>query len=587
MRTPRYALPSILLACALGAPPATAQQPADIVEEEIFDESSPIAGTLADLESRAEQLFADDELEAALAIYRQLAEIQPTVGKRAEALVFVAWIEHLSERDDAAAAALTEALVVKPDLEFRSELFTEDFRVLFLEAQEEAVEKREVAAFEAVERGLERMRGRDYVAARQEFGQALEVRPGHPQALFNLALVALREGEEDEALAGFQRLVALAESRPDEFSPHMRGLALTNVGYLYNRRQLFGEAEMALEKAVALYPENASAWSNLGVSRRRLGKKVAAAEAFRRAHELSPDDAGVVNNLALAYIDNEDWVSAVALLKGATERFGDNSSLWLNFGLAQLGLGNADGGIRSFESAIRSDPENRQGWASAAAVHLAKHYLATGDHARTLSTAERILGWRGDSVDGWSYKGLAERELGRLEAARASLERARALDPTRAETHNNLGSVYFELGMPAEAAQAFQRALAVDPNLAEARSNLAAVEATQASSPASGAAPPAAPLPPPPPPRARLGLKFADIDYSALGLKGVMVEAVVAGTLASRADLRPDDLILKVDGRDVSSPEELERYVRETGKKSVVLDLLRDNRPQRVELRLE
>ncbi len=66
-----------------------------------------------------------------------------------------------------------------------------------------------------------------------------------------------------------------------------------------------------------------------------------------------------------------------------------------------------------------------------------------------------------------------------------------------------------------------------------------------------------------------------------------MVEAVEPGTLASRAGLRPKDLILKIDGRDVTSPEDLERYAAESDQPSVVLDLLRDNLPQQIEVRLE
>ena len=574
---------------------AHAQEPDTIVEEEIFDEEeSPSSGSPEDLEARAQQLFADGDLDGALDVFRQLTDRTTDATKKAQALVTVAWIEFLNGLETAAFTSLTQALVVDSGLEFRAELYTERFHDLFLEAQAEARTRRGDAAYEAANRGLEFFRGRDYVAARQAFGEALSYEPDHPYALFNLALIALREGNEEEALAGFQRLVALAASRPEEISAQMRGQALTNIGYLYNQRQLYQEAEAALEQAVELYAENFSAWSNLGVCRRNLGKKVGAAEAFRRAHKLEPEDAVTMNNLALAYIDTADWIAAVALLKNATDRYPDNASLWLNFGLAQQGLGNKDGALESFEAAIRNDNLATRGWAVSAAIHLANHYLSTGDHAKVLETSERILSWRANSVDGWGYKGLAQRQLGDLEGARTSLENARDLDPRRAQLHNNLGSVYFELKQLDEAESAFERALAIDPSLAEARDNLAAVEATknaqaEAAAGSSRTSPrraPPPPPPPPPPPRPQLGLKFSDIDYSALGLKGVMVEAVAPGSLASRAGLLPKDLILKVDGRDVLSPKDLEAYVRGTNKPSVGLDLLRDNLPQHVELKL-
>lgn len=565
-----------------------------IVEEEIPGDADTRG--LAELEQEAQRLFAEDDLDGAVAIYRQLAARHTDPAKKAETLVLVAWIEHLSQRRDAALDTLTGALALQPDLEFRAELFTDSFRDLFFAAQARAEEERERQAFEAVERGVERLRARDYAAARQAFEEALAVREDHPQALYNLALVELHEGHAEEALAGFQKVAAVAGGSGDESDERMRGLALTNVGYLYNRRQLYPEAKEALAEAVRLQPDNASAWLNLGVARRRLGEMEAAIEALDRAHELDPDDPGAANHLALAYIDVEDWVSAVALLKGATERHPDDANLWLNFGLAQIGLGNKEGAVESFQKAIRDDPDDAQGWAIAAAGHLASHFLEAGNYTRVLQTAERMIAWRPESSEGWAYKGVAEREMGEYQAARRSLEEARRLEGGRASTHSNLGGVYLELRLLDEAEEAYRRALAIDPELVEARQGLASVAQLRV---APAAPPPPAarasrrsrksapPPPPPPPPRARLGLRFADIDYSALGLKGVMVEAVTPGTLADRAALRPKDLILKVDGRDVTSPEDLERYVRDTAKKSVVLDLLRDNLPTRVEMKLE
>lgn len=607
MRIAPFALAWTLLLAPSSRPAAQ-----EIAEEELPGET-PAAAGLAELEAEAERLFAEDDLDGAIAAYRQLAGRETAPEEKARVLVLAAWIEHLTARDDRALATLTEALFAAPDRTFRPELYSERFRELYLQARTEAERQRDQAAYEAFSRGLERMRARDYPGARAGFREALGYRGDHPQALYNLALVELYDGRHDEALAGFEKLLALppppvqegADAGADD---DLRALALTNVGFLYNRRQLYAEAEEVLERAVALDPGNASAWSNLGVSRRRLGKRPAAADAFRRAHELDPGDPGVMNNLALAYIDTQDWVAAVGLLKKATDRYPDNASMWLNLGLAQAGMGNAAGAVQSWETAIERDPQDAGGWASGAALHLANHFLEAGDPARAQAAAERILAWRPGSSDGWIYKGLAQRARGDLEGARESLEHARGLDATRATTHNNLGSVYFELRRFDDAEAAFQRALAIDPNLAEARENLAAVAATRAaaalgtlSPPPRPAPPPAArPAAPPPPspappppvptstvPKLRLGLSFSDIDYAALGIKGVMVDSVVPGTLASRAGIQPRDLILKVDGREITAQEDVERFARESGKNSVTVDLLRDNLPLRVEMRLD
>lgn len=570
---------ALLLAPGLGA-------------QEIAGEDLP-AKELQQLELKAEELFAENDLEGAIAIYRQLASRHTAPGEKARVLVLAAWLELLAGRESQARLTLRDALVLAPELRFRPELYSDRFRELFLEARTQAEEQRDLAAYEATNRGLERLRERDYPAARAAFQEALGYRAGHPQALYNLALVELYDGRHDEALAHFEKLIALPEGEPGtpaEIGNELRALALTNLGFIYNRRQLSTEAVAALERAVELDERNAAAWKNLGVSRRRLGDPAAAAKAFRRAYDLDPDDPGAINNLALAYIDTREWIAAVALLKKGTDRFPDNASMWLNLGLAQAGMGNAAGAVGSWEAAIRNDPQDAGGWASAAALHLANHFLEAGDPARVQAAAESLLAWRPGSADGWIYKGLAERARREWQAARQSLEEARRLDPTRAATHNNLGSVYFELRLLDQAEEAFSRALAIDSSLAEARENLAAVARTRELE--RGGRPPAPPGAPSPPPaasgpRLSLGLRFADIDYAALGLKGVMVETVAPGSLAARAGLAPRDLILKVDGRDVSAPDQVERFARESGKKSVALDLLRDNLPRRVEMRLD
>ncbi|MCP4660160.1 MAG: tetratricopeptide repeat protein [bacterium] len=588
-----------LVFLSLSVPLLWAQEPAETatqepVVEETLEDRGP-ESEIQKLERLAEQSFEEDDLDTAIALYRQLVDRLPD-AESVRVLMTVAWLEHLSGNDAGSLTTLTEALLLMPNYQFRAELYSESFRDLFLEAQAQAVTERAKLANEAMRRGIERMRLRDYAAARSLFEEALGKTPDHPQALYNLALVNLYLNRQDEALAGFQKILALHSSRPDEITVAMRALSLTNLGFLYNLRESYQEAEDVLSRAVELDPRNQSAWSNLGVTRRRLGKKAPAAEAFRKAYELAPNDPAVLNNLALAYIDDKDWLSAVGLLSPATKRYSDNSSLWLNLGLAQLGMDNPAGAIESFEAAIRHDPDNSKGWASAAATHLARYYYSIQDYQRALQEADRTLAWRPDLTDGWIYRGLARKALGDLEGARRSFEEARRLDPTRAETHNNLGSVYFELRMLDQAEEAFRRALAIQPSFVNAQENLAAVrrargqqQAGRAPMPGTASRPQrTTPRRTPPRLRPRLGLTFADTDYSALGLKGVMVETVEPGTAGSRADIRPNDFLLKVNGRDVANPEELRRLIYEQPDgATITVDLLRASRSERVYLKLK
>lgn len=584
-----------LLLCQALGPLAAAAQTAD---------------ELADLERRAEESFIADDLATAITLYRQLADRQTAKADKLRVLMTVASVQYQAGRDSDARATLVEVLVLEPAYEFRPELYSEGFRALFYAAQKQAAAERSAIASERTREGNEHYRQRDWAAARKSFEAALAAKPGYPSALFNLAVVNLNDGREDEAQAGFERLLALAAGDAGAVTPRMQALALTNLGYLYSRRGQYQEAEDALSRAVEIDPGKARTWQNLGDARRRLGKKELAAEAFRRAYELDPGDPDVISNLALAYLDAGDHARAAEMLGRSTARHPDNPHLWLLLGRAQLGLGDA-AAVSSLERALTLDPQNATGTAADAAIHLAIYHYGIQDYRRALVEADRALGWRPDLVNGWVYQGLARQGLGDLGGALASLEKARDLDPTQAETYNNLGIVYYRLGRLEEARQACERALEIDPGFDDARRNLDAIHQAgggrrpAAPPPAAANAPPPPPAvrtppPPSPPPRrssppasstapgVRLGLRFSDVDYRALGIQGAMVESVKSGSPADRAGIRRNDLILKLDDTEVEDPGAFVRYVDQQGAgKSIVVELLRGDDEERVVLRTE
>ncbi len=569
----------LLLATSL-APAAIAQDDPAPQAEDLGD-----AGELAELERQAEDRFAEDDLESAVGLYRRLASRMPQQREKTRVLMTAAYLEHLLGRDGDALITVRDVLIEDPDFAFQPDLYNDAFTGIFYAGQQQAATMRAALAERHVRDGNDAMRRREYDAARQNFETALSHRGDHHIALYNLALVHLYEQREEEAEAGFQKLLALG----DGIEASTRALALTNLGFLYERRRQYVEAESFLEQAVALDPSKFQTWSILGASRRQLGKIAAAAEAFRRAYELAPEDGQAVSNLALAYIDAGDWAPAVELLEKATAANPESSNHWLNLGRAKLGTGNATGAVAAFESAIRHDPEDRGSWASNAATHLALHYYDLGNYQLALEQADRALAWRSGLVTARICQGLARESLGDLAGARSSLEQARRFDPTRADAHNNLGSVYYQLGLYDLAEEALERALAIQADFPGARENLEAVRAARSRPPSPP--PPAreTPTPPATPVQGpRLGVRFADIDYAALGLQGAMVERVGASSPAGRAGVRKNDLILKVDGRDVVDADALEAYVasRPPGS-TVTLSLLRNNVPQRIDVRLQ
>ncbi len=587
-------------------------------------------GRAGELERLAEQRFEEDDLRTAVDLYRQAAVAEEKTDEKVRLLTNAAWVEYLSSDKPSALATLTEALELAPDYPFRGELYDEAFRGLFYDAQKNALVSRHNNAVSAIRDARSASDSGDTARARSLLHQALTLSPDLPQALFNLALVDLRESRMEDATAGFEKIVALHRAQPGERTENLVAPALANLGLLYNSRGLYTEAEDLLAQAVEADPSQSVAWTNLGISRRNLGRKEEAAEAFQRAHQLNPSDPNVLNNLSLAYMDNQDWVAAVGLLVEATRSFPDNSNLWLNLGLAQKGLGNDDGAVASLGNAQSLDPGNTKGLAATAAARLASHYFEASDPTSSLAEARKLIAWLPESAQGWVYQGLAQRALGDFAGARQSLEEATRLEPTGAELHNNLGSVYLSLKDYDKAEASFRRALEISPDFISARENLkvlamhrknpSAAPAVVATRPAPRqSAPPSTPpvrtaptrtAPPPPapapPPRATPsssstpqattpgnapnrghGLTFAEIDYAAMGLQGTLVQAVAPNSPAASAGILADDLIVRIDDQVVESGTKLDLYLRQQRDRSDFnLVILRGNLPRQLILRL-
>ncbi len=544
------------------------------------------AATPNSLEAAAEEKYSAGDLAGAAALYRQLAVATTAPQERLRLLVAAAWLEHQLGHDDDAYDLLRQGLVDVPDYPFQPQNYRQEFVDLFLKARERALVERHQRANALVQRSLQEIAADDLPRAHATLMQALALAPDDPFGLFNLALVEMKSGRKDEAIAGFERLLAVEAGRPGAVPQEVRSSTLASLGLLYYEKDFLDDARRYLEQAATLDPTSARTWNNLGLTLRKAGDAAGAERAFRKALELSPNDVQVANNLALLFIGAQRWPDAVGLLTGITGRAPDDALGWLNLGLAQRGAGDRVAAAASLQRVLTIDADDRQGMAARAASYLAIVRYEQGDGAGAAAAARQALAWRPDDVDAWVYLGLAQQRQEDLAGARDSLQRALALDPTRPEIHNNLGTVLVALGDLPGAEAAFRQALSIRPGFAEAQANLDQVRTRQL---AAQVGAPSATVPKPAAGKRHrepksLGVRFSDNDFTYLGIKGAMVESVLGESPAERAGLRKGDVVLGVDGKPIAGPQQLLRYLRDlTGERDYVeMDVLRDGKPRRL-----
>lgn len=596
MPSPRLPLALVLALVSLGGGAAlSAQDSGKIEAEDLPAAGEPIppsaepADPLTALEAQARLEYSDGNLARALELYLELARRHPEPSASGGHRVTAAWLSlQLGDRQ-AAASQLADALFGDPALPFRADLYSAEFVALYQDALAAAVERRSRTATERTGFAVDAIRAGRLGEARQALDEARALAPDDPEILYNLALVDLRERRADDALAGFERVLALERGRAGGLPRTLKSQTLNNVAVLYFARGDFEVTRDTLEAALALDPDDSRAWFNLGLTRQKLGDAAGGHAALRKARDLDRRDVDIARALALSDMERGEWVEAVALLLEGTRQRPEDPDLWLQLGRAQRGLGNLDGALASWDAAFRLDPQNRLGAAATALLLRAGAQHEKGDGAATVADAQRLVDLRPQEADGWMLLGLGRKRLGDPAGARAALERARELAPGRADVAQNLGAVCLELKDLPAAEAAFRAVLAVDPDNAEVRDVLDRMVAQQQAAAAAAAAPATRAGRPARRERgdiSELGWSLGNADYEQLGIEGLVVENVESDGAAARSGLRAGDLILRVDNLPPPSIASLQkRAVKQ--RNGVLLHVLRAGRPLQLRLRLD
>ncbi len=132
--------------------------------------------------------------------------------------------------------------------------------------------------------------------ARGPFEKAVALDPALADAQVNLGLVLLEAGELDVAAMHLDRAIELLGPKPDAAYPHYLRAKVAS------QRSDAPKAAAHLREAVALRPDFAEAWSDLGDARKTLLDNAGALAAFERAVALAPDDAVAQTRLGSQYL---------------------------------------------------------------------------------------------------------------------------------------------------------------------------------------------------------------------------------------------------------------------------------------------
>jgi Flp pilus assembly protein TadD len=168
--------------------------------------------------------------------------------------------------------------------------------------------------------------------------------------------------------------------------------AQNNLAMALGRAGRPDEAMQALERALAIDPDDAEARNNRGAQWLARGRVTAAIADFRRVLERNPQHPRALHNLGRALSAQGDHEAALVALEAARDADPQSAPLWNGLGAVYVALGRLGPAEQSFRRALALDPANGEARANLGIVLQMREDQRAGasrspDGASTLESA--------------------------------------------------------------------------------------------------------------------------------------------------------------------------------------------------------
>ncbi|MBV8205771.1 MAG: DUF3857 domain-containing protein [Acidobacteria bacterium] len=266
-------------------------------------------------------------------------------------------------------------------------------------------------------------------------------------------------------------------------------MAWNNLGMAYLAMQKYDDAIAAFNRQIAINPYDEYSYNNLGRALQLEGKRKDAEAAYRKQLDVNPLDRYGHMLLGSLLVEEKRWSDALPEMQAAVSRDPNDAGLQATLGQVYLNLGKDDDGLAALDKAVQDSP-NPTTWNNVAYIlsEQRKHLdraLQYADSAveqinselRNISLAAldlrqvglvNLLGHTWDTV-GWVYF-----QDGRYEPAEKFLRAAWDLQQDTVIA-DHLGQLYEKMGRRNDAIDMYAVSLAAPRAEDETRARLAAL----------------------------------------------------------------------------------------------------------------
>ena len=305
------------------------------------------------------------------------------------------------------------------------------------------------------------------------FDRAVALRPKFLDAHLSRAATLIDLRREDDAIEDLKYVLAAAPSHPQ--AAYLYALILARKGKINDAQAVLAEATMAIANAEPDYlMNNAPSLLLAGVLNYAQGNADDALLYLGRYIELYPYHAGSRKMLASVLIDRGEFARAKAVIEPAVKLAPDDPEVYSVLGTTLMGTKEYTQASAMFEKAAALAPKKAR-----LRTELALSRLATGNNDAAVEDLQSAVALDPKATRPGILLGLVQLRRGNfkkaIEAARALIER----DPENPLAHNMAGAAYLGLRQPDAARAQLEKAVEVAPDYLPARFNLAQIDRTE------------------------------------------------------------------------------------------------------------
>ena len=181
------------------------------------------------------------------------------------------------------------------------------------------------------------------------YQKALALEPNFANAHYNLGNALFDKGRVDEAMAQFQEALKI---QPDFAEAH------NNLGNALLGKGRVDEAMAEIQEALKIQPDFAAAHNNLGNALVDKGRVDEAIAQYQKALNIQPDFAEAHNNLGTVLYQKGQVDEAITHYQKALEIKPNQAQTHNNLGMALAQKGATTGAIAQFKEALRFKPDD-------------------------------------------------------------------------------------------------------------------------------------------------------------------------------------------------------------------------------------